>query len=580
VASFLKELTRRKVVKVGVAYAALAWLIAQISETVFPVFALPNGILRVAFIILGLGFPVTIVLAWIYDLTPEGVRRTDDSPAESGQQRLSGRGLDFTIIGCLSVAVLFLILDRYFLEPLRNEVVATVAVLPFSTSGLTEPGSDVSYLSGGITDSLIMRLSRIPRLKVKSRSMTLQAGENVREIGEVLGVDAVCMGRLTRRDDALEIVVELVDADDGSVMWSNRYTRRTSNLISIESEISAEIANALKVRLSVEEETELARAPTSNAGAYRLYLQGRFFWNQRSEEGLRRSADFFQRAIDLDPDYALAWSGLADSYLMIFAWGIEPPEVAANRARSAAIRAAALDPTLAEPHATLGYLKTLYDYDWEGAEQEFLRAFELNDNYSTAHHWYAFYLSTMGDSKGAIVEILKARDAEPLSPIVNSEVSLFYIYDGQYAKAIEELRAASLISPQFPSLLNGLIRAYTLNGQVAEALEILQAGRDSYGGNIVAAGFGNVVLPKLGLHAEARSFYLYALDTSATSYVMPAILGLLAASIGENDAAFAHFNRALDERSMIMSWLRDPLIVNIRADSRYAELFDRVDLTP
>ena len=577
--SFLNELRRRNVIKVSAAYTAAAWLTAQVAETVFPVFEFSNALLRALFVVLALGLPVTIVLAWIYDLTPAGIQRTDDLPEGVEAQRIPGRVLDFFIIGCLAVAVTFLLLDRYYISPMSDGVVASIAVLPFD-SEVSELDPDIAYLREGLSDSLIMRLSRIPHIRVKSRSMVRHADEDVQTIGETLGVDAVFMGRISQREEALDIRVELVDTSDGSVIWSNRFTRQIENLISIESEISAAISTALSLRLSEEEEAHLVRSPTENATAYRLYLQGRYFWNQRSEAGLRRSADLFRQAIDLDPNYALAWSGLADSYFMLFAWGIEPPETTVAKVRSAALRAAELDPSLAEPHATLGYLKTLVDWDWEGAGQEFLTAIELNDNYSTAHHWYAFYLSTVGESKAAIEEILKARDSEPLSPIVNSEVSFFYIYDGQYAKAIEELQVASLISPDFPSITIGLIRALALSGEDDEAVKLLQSRGSDYGDSIVGAGMGNMVLPLLGLDDEARTFYEFALKTSETTYVMPGLLGVLAASMGDRDAAFAHFDQALNERSMVISWLRDPLISNIRDDPRYTELFERVGLTP
>jgi len=549
VSSFLNELRRRNVIKVSAAYTAAAWLTAQVAETVFPVFEFSNALLRALFVVLALGLPVTIVLAWIYDLTPAGIQRTDDLPEGVEAQRIPGRVLDFFIIGCLAVAVTFLLLDRYYISPMSDGVVASIAVLPFD-SEVSELDPDIAYLREGLSDSLIMRLSRIPHIRVKSRSMVRHADEDAQTIGETLGVDAVFMGRISQREEALDIRVELVDTSDGSVIWSNRFTRQIENLISIESEISAAISTALSLRLSEEEEAHLVRSPTENATAYRLYLQGRYFWNQRSEAGLRRSADLFRQAIDLDPNYALAWSGLADSYFMLFAWGIEP------------------------------YLKTLVDWDWEGAGQEFLTAIELNDNYSTAHHWYSFYLSTVGESKAAIEEILKARDSEPLSPIVNSEVSFFYIYDGQYAKAIEELQVASLISPDFPSITIGLIRALALSGEDDEAVKLLQSRGSDYGDSIVGAGMGNMVLPLLGLDDEARTFYEFALKTSETTYVMPGLLGVLAASMGDRDAAFAHFDQALNERSMVISWLRDPLISNIRDDPRYTELFERVGLTP
>ena len=574
-ATIFQELKRRNVVKVGAAYAAVAWLVAQIAETVFPVFDLPEGLLRAVFIVAGLGFPITIVLAWVYDLTPEGIRRTDDMP--EGTRRLSGRGLDFTIIGCLSVAVLFLALDRFVWSPPADMNVASIAVLPFKVE---QPDLQTSYLGNGIADSLITRLSRLPQIKVKSRSMIGQDENDIQALGERLGVQAVCLGHLVRRGEILEIVVELINVVDGSVMWSNRLQRNLSTLVSIESEVSAEIASALSIELSDDEAAALAKPPTENAEAYRLYLQGRHLWNQRSEEGLRSSADYYRQAVDLDPGYALAWSGLADSYLMLFAWGMEPPKDAAPLALAAAQRAIELDPALAEPYATVGYYKTLFEWDWDGAEAAFLKSIELNEDYGTAHHWYAFYLSTIGDSRGAIEEILVARESEPLSPIINAEVGLFYVYDGQYAKTIEEMKRASLWNPDFPTLLMTLSRAYALSGQHDKASETVDRLKGAFGDNLTGVAFSNMVLPRIGRSDEARLYYEYALAESAGRYVMPGILGVLAAGTGDNDAAFKHFYEGLDEHSLVISWLRDPLIDNLRDDPRYADLFERVGLTP
>jgi len=573
-ASFLAELKRRNVVKVGAAYAAVAWLLAQIAATVLPAFNLSNEILRALLIVIGLGFPITIVLAWIYDLTPKGIQRTDDMSDTGGASRISGRGLDFTIIGCLIVTVLILVFERYVWDPTATQQVASIAVLPFAQEPPGGDGeTDITYLSEGIADSLVMRLSRIPSLKVKSRSLIRDVNEDAWTIGQALGVEAICLGKIVQRGKVLEITVELVDTSDGSVMWSDRYQRNGTSVLGIESEVSAEIARIMSLNLSVEDATVLARAPTDNPAAYRLYLEGRYFWNQRSADGLRASADYYRRAIDLDPDYSLAWAGLADAYLMMFGWGIEPPNEVAPLVLAAANRAIELDPTLANPHATLGYLKTIVERDWDGARNEFLRAIDLNDNYSTAHHWYAFYLSTLGDGKGAIEQILKARDSEPLSPIINAEVGLFYIYDRQYDLALKELNAAALISPDFPSILNGLTRTYALMGRQSEAIEMHESWRRVVSGGAVAKGFANMVLPKLGLHDEAKSFFELAVETSRTEYVMPGLLGTLAASIGETDVAFKYFDEALEERSMVVSWLRDPLLDEIQDDPRLRELF-------
>lgn len=574
-ATFYAELKRRNVVKVAAAYAAAAWLVAQVAETVLPAFELPATVLRVLFILLGLGFPVTVVLAWIYDLTPEGIRRTDDMPADS--PTVSGRGLDFVIIGCLAVAVLFLALDRFVWSPPADSSEASVAVLAF-----TVPPADpeTSYLGESIAESLVMRLSRLPQLKVKSRSMFGGGPSDIGALGKQLGVRAICRGKLSRRGDIVEIAVELIDVIDGSILWSDRLTRSFSTLISFESDVSAEIAGALSLELTAEEAAGLARPPTENAEAYRLYLEGRHFWNQRSQEGLRASADLFRRAVDLDPAYALAWSGLADSYLMLFAWGVESPRDAAPLAIAAAQRAAQLDPTLAQPWATIGYYKTIVDLDWEGADAAFRRAIDLNDNYSTAHHWYAFYLSTIGDSKAAIEEIMKAREAEPLSPVINGEVGIFLVYDGQYERAIEELKPAQLWNPDFPSLLLSLSRAHAMLGNGEIASEMFDRTARYFEDNFLAEGWFTVVLPKVGRADETRAFYEEALKVSESVYIMPAVLGMVAASIGENDAAFRHFEDALAQNSLVASWLRDPMIAGIQEDPRYAELMERIGLTP
>jgi TolB-like protein len=574
-ATFYAELKRRNVVKVAAAYAAAAWLIAQVVETVFPVFDLPATLLRIVFVLLGLGFPVTVVLAWIYDLTPEGVRRTDDLPADA--PTVSGRGLDFVIIGCLAVAVLFLALDRIVWNPQAGSTVPSVAVLPFTVQS---SDAETSFLGESIAESLVMRLSRLPQLKVKSRSMFGGGPSDIGALGREMGVGSICRGKLSRRGDLVEIAVELIDVIDGSVLWSDRLTRSFSTLVSFESEVSAEIAGALSLELTAEEAAGLARPPTEDAEAYRLYLKGRHFWNQRSQAGLRASADLFRRAVDLDPAYALAWSGLADSYLMLFGWGIESPHNAAPLAIAAARRAAQLDPTLAEPWATIGYYKTIFERDWEGAEAAFQEAIRLNDNYSTAHHWYAFYLSTIGESKAAIEEILKAREAEPLSPVINGEVGIFLVYDGQYERAIEELKPAQLWNPDFPSLLLSLSRAHAMLGNEEITGEMIDRLYVYFEDNYVAQGFFTVVLPKVGRAAETQAFYERALQASESIYVMPGILGMVAASLGDNDAAFRHFEDSLEQNSLVASWLRDPLIAGIRQDPRYAEFMERIGLAP
>jgi serine/threonine-protein kinase len=566
---------------VGAAYVAVAWLLVQVADTVLPAFELPDGTLKTILIVLALGFPVTLVLAWIYELTPKGLRRTDDLPEAEKIVPLSGRGLDFTIIGCMSVAIIFLVLDNYVWNRLDGDAAASIAILPFTTQfDDVSDNSNTLYLGEGIADSLIMRLSRIPALKVKSRAAISTGEEDIQSLGNLLDVDAICRGSIIQNGETLEIIAELISIVDGTILWSERYKRQLSSLLTIEIEISAEIARGLQLELSAEEEEALVQTPTSNPAAHRLYLQGRYFWNRRSEEALRASADFYQRALDLDPNYALAWAGLADSYLMLIGWGIETPSHLAPKVVSAVEQAIALDPSLAEPHATLAYFKTLYEWDWEGARREFLRAIELNNNYSTAHHWYAFYLMTIGNGPASLEEILLAREFEPLSPIINAEVGYFYLFDRQYDKALEELKKATLLDPAYRSTLSYLMRAYALTEQHGKAMTTFEKWRNNESAGSPSNIYGNMVLSTLGLDKDAREKYRQAREASQERYIQPGLLGVLAATIGERDAAFEHFDQAIEERSLIISWLRDPLLDDIRDDPRFIRIFERTGLAP
>ena len=574
--SFFEELKRRNVVKVAAAYAAAAWLVAQIAATVMPAFGPSEDIQRIIFILLAIGFPVTVVLAWIYDLTPEGIQRTSDMPA--GTRPISGRGLDFTIIGCLTVAVAFLLLDRFVWNPASSSL-DSVAVIPFEVAA---PDDETRYLGDGLADSLIMRLSRLQNLRVKSRSLVAGSPGSTLEIGRALDVDAVFRGRIERQGDILLIIVELIRIVDGSVLWSDRLQRSFTTLIGLDRDISAAITRAMEVNLSADDERELARESTASPGAFRLYLEGRHFWNQRTVEGLRESARRYRKAVDLDPGYALAWSGLADSYLMLYGWGIETAATAEPVARAAAQRAIDLDKSLAEPHATLGYLQTLYDRDWVGAEASFLKSLELNENYSSAHHWYAFYLVTVGKMDAALESILRARQSEPLSPIINSEICAFYNGVGRHDEAIEAVQVALLWNPDFFSLKSCLTKAYALAGDIEKArqtwheVEAIFAGIDMP----VAEGWVGLALPRMGFEEEATALYDRLVAKSQDGYVMPGIIGMVAAANGDYDRAFVHFNESLEERSLILSWLRGPLVAGMRDDPRYAELMEKAGLRP
>ncbi len=319
-------------------------------------------------------------------------------------------------------------------------------------------------------------------------------------------------------------------------------------------------------------------AATTDAAALRLYLQGRYYWNRRTEENLRKSADSFQQAIDRDPNYALAWAGLADAYLMLGAWSVVQPKDAYPRAKAAAERAIVLDESLAEPHATLGYLKTIHEWDWPGADREFKRAIQLQPAYSTAHHWYAYYFLTVGDSARALAEIERAREVDPLSQVINAEVGYFYLTVRDYPRALEEIRKTIDLDPASPRTRLRLAEVYALLGRTREAVVELRAlpldaGSDS--GRVASAA---VIYARCGDRTTALTLIRSLEAQAAKRYIMPAILAAPYAAIGDTDRSFELLNRAVDERSLVPSWLRLPRFDALRAAPRFKALFDRLGL--
>lgn len=569
----VEELKRRKVFKVMASYAVVAWLLIQIAVSVEEPLGLPAWFDTLIIVTLLIGFPICGALAWIFDLTSRGIERTEVSDAEPVSASSTADNWSMAI--AIGAAALLAITSAYLVLGSPGRTLDTIAVMPFDYDGNQ---GDSAYLGSGVSDSLISRLSRLPGLRIKASPQ--EQSNDIRTIASLLGVDAICRGRVIQRSNALEILVELIDADDGSIIWRDEFSSIGTSLISIENDIATEISRQLGFEVSADQEAALTRAGTSNAAAHRAYLQGRYYWNRRTPDGFDASIHYYKLAIELDQNYALAYSGLAHTYLMILGWGIQPPAEVAPLVAGAAAHAIQLDSTLAEPHAALGYLRTLYDRDWEVARREFLTAIDLNPNYSSAHHWYAFLLLTEGNADAAIEEILLARELEPLSPIINAEVGYFYNFGGNYQRALEELEAAKRLDENYPSTIRILMTTNALLGRREDALEQYERLKTVGSSGSVSRTFTAAVLPMLGLEREARETYAQVVSEAENTYVAPGALGLLAGALGDYDAAFAHFEAGLNERSLVVSWLRDPLLDGLHEDPRFAELLDRVGLQP
>ena len=353
----------------------------------------------------------------------------------------------------IPIVVIFLILGGYYLYLGRNSAVDSIAVLPFQNA---DP--ETEYLSDGITESLINKLSQLPSFKkvIARSSISRFKGVDIdpQETGRELGVDSVLVGQMSLRGDELSISVELMKVNDNSHIWGTTYKRSTSEILAIEEDMSNSIIDNLRLRLTKEENERLAKRPTDNIEAYKKYLQGRFYWNKRTEEGMKTSIQFYDQAIEADPLYALAHSGIADSYITLFHWGVVAQSVAAPKAKASATRAFEIDESLAEAHNTLAAIKSEIDWDWIGAEDGYKRAIALNPSYATAHQWYGEHLAYMGRFEEALIEFKRAQELDPLSPIINAMWAWVHYFMGEYDRSVEECNKVIKMNPGFFLLIS------------------------------------------------------------------------------------------------------------------------------
>jgi adenylate cyclase len=415
----LAELKRRRVFRVAGLYGVVAWIIAEVSSVVFPVLLLPEWTVTFVVILLILGFPIAMILAWAYDIGPQGIERTPPVVASA----ISSRASVWVVYGLMLVAAMgglgWLLWPR--LVPPPAAVYESIAVMPFANlSG--DPAHD--YFSDGMAEELLNLLAQVPGLQVAARTSSFAfKGQNVdiREIGRLLAVDTVLEGSVRRSGERIRITAQLVDATSGYHLWSQNYDRQMEDIFAVQDEISAEIVQALKGTLGAPAAVEhlpARSAPTENIEAYTIYLQARHQWKRRGAEPVRRSIELFERALELDPAFAQAWAGLAAAKVVLPGYIGEAPDAYSVAATDAARQALAHDPNLAEAHAVLAQIQS-QEGDWTGAEASFFFAISLDPNDSTTRHWYSLLLGKAGRLKDALAQAQTAFDLDPASPIIN-----------------------------------------------------------------------------------------------------------------------------------------------------------------
>ena len=497
------------------------------------------------------------------------------------------RWVAYGVLGLL--AVLILAGAIFFLTSSRP--INSVAILPFVNDS-KDPNAE--YLSDGLTESIINSLSQLPNLKVMSRNAAFRfKGSNLDplEAGRSLNVGAVLTGRLVKLDDRFVVKTELIKVDDGSQLWGAEYNSSLADIFSIQDEVSKKISQSLRLRLTGADEEKLARRYTNDAEAYQLYLKGRYFWNKRNEEGFRNGIDYFKRAEEKDPTFALAFSGLADSYALLCDIGAVKPVDEMPKAKAAAQKAVDADPTLAEAYTSRAFVKLAYDWDWLGAQSDFQQALKLNPKYPTAHQWYASYLMQMGKFSLAKGEIEEAHKLDPLSPIISSNTGLYSYYEHKYDDAIERYKSLLQSDPDFWVARHYLALAYVQKGMHAEAIAELRRlikapesgpvpGRVIEAESEASASLG-FAYGMAGKEVEARAILDGLNALAKRRYVSPLYFAIVYAGLKDNDKAIEYLNKAFEARHPGLVLIRiEPMFDGLRSDARFQELISRFEPIP
>ncbi|MEP6818734.1 MAG: protein kinase [bacterium] len=485
----------------------------------------------------------------------------------------------------LIVVILVLVagaIGYFYFQHARNTEVAidSIAVLPFDNQN-HDQNSD--YLSDGVTESIINSLTQLPNLKVIARSSVFRYKGKQTDplvVGKELGVRAILTGRVIQRGDSLTISAELVDVRENKQLWGDHYSRKLTDILQVQDEIAREITNKLRLRLTGEEQQLIARRYTENTGAYELYLKGHYFYSKGTEEGYNTSTAYYKQAIALDPNYALAYVGLANSYAALGSvLGFRSPQEALPQSKTYATKALEIDPRLAEAHYALAHYQLDYEWNWAEAEKEFKRAIELNPNYALAHHSYGTYFQTMGRLEQAMEERKLAEKLDPLSPFAIANVGYPYYYAGQYDEAVSHYRKALELDPNFSWGHLWIGQAYVQKGMYKEAIdEINQAIRLSNGDIRATATLGHAYAVA-GKRDEALKVLAELQRASEQRYVSPYFIALVHLGLGEDDQAFAWLQKAYEERQSYLILMKvEPVFDKVRSDPRFKDLVGRIGI--
>jgi TolB-like protein/Flp pilus assembly protein TadD len=492
--------------------------------------------------------------------------------------------------GTLIAAVLLLVLGFWFFsQRTQRSTTASrvarpiaekkIAVLPFKP---LLPENRDQVLELGMADSLITKLSNVREMVVRSLNSVRKYGgleQDPLAAGRELQVNSVLEGNVQKSGDRIRVTARLIRVADGSSLWANTFDEKFTDVFSVQDAISQKVADALALRLSGEENKRLTKRYTDNVEAYQLYLTGRYHWNRLTPPEIAKSIGFFKQAIDLDPTYALAYFGLADAYRALAPTSEVPPKDILPQAKAAATKALEIDESLAEPHATLAFIHTWFDWDWAGAEREAKRAIELNPNFGLAHIAYAQLLSYRGLHQEAISEAARARDLDPLSSIINTLNGSILLYARRDDEASMTLQKTLELDPNFWIAHYFFGKTYLAKKKYSDAIAEFSKARELSGGNSLAIGMIGYGWALAGDLAKARAVLTELKSLSGQRYIPPSNVAVLCFALGEKDEAFIWLEKAYQDHDVRLSRMKvDPEWDSMRSDPRFVAILKRIGL--
>ena len=587
--NFWEELKRRKVIRVITVYAAAAFVILELVDIVSPALGLPSWTMGFVIVLLCIGFIISTILSWVYDITPEGVQKTKSSTKDS-QESKQPASIGWKISTYASLLIIIAFVVFYIVSNIKqssdiSKLEKTIAVLPFDNMSTDQ---SYSYLGDAFTDEIILELQKIKEFdRVISRSSTMQFKENrptIPEIAEILGVNYLIEGAFQRHDEEVSIRIQVIRAEQEDHIWADEYDGKWEEIFSIQDEIAFKVANELKAVLSPGEIEQIEKKPTENSKAYEIYLLGRYNLSIGLEHNLLESIKYFQKALEYDSDYAMAYAGLADAYASLGIFNIYSPEDTWPNARAMANKALELDEQIAEVYISLLIIKMYYEYDWRGIENIFKKAIEINPNNSDAYAWYSMYLSAVGRHEEALSHIEYALDIDPFSQFVKRNYFYVAFFAGQKDKAWQLAQDEMITNAQYPYWLWRAAFYYADLGNYPEAISYIKKQISLMGNDINdAVGFLGYLYGRNGEPEKALQ-QLEKLDSISAigRFVSPVNRTFIYIGLDEKQKAIEYLEDGF-ENKLFGSWLTacvNELFVydSIRDDPRFMELVSKMGL--